>query len=102
MVEDRHAIADLKIANTGADLGYDSSGLMAVDTGGSEEIVLDLFEIGVTNAAGFHAHEDLTRADSRSGYILNGDDRSAFVYGGGHGRRNRGRRLDRVRSCSQQ
>jgi hypothetical protein len=102
MVEDHNAIAYFKFPDTGADLGYDSGGFMAVNAGGSEEIVLDLLEIGVANAAGFHAHQDFTGADSRSGYILNGDDGSAFVYGGGHGRRNSVRRLDSVRSCSQQ
>src|SRR5205807_1845371 len=85
VVEHHHVDAYFEIADAVADLRYNASGLMAVDARGSEKIVFDLLQIGVTDAAGFHAHEDLPRPDPGSGHVLNGDNGPPFVDRGAHG-----------------
>src|SRR4029077_17092851 len=92
VMEDHHAVAPLEIANAFADLRHNACGLMAVDSRRSEKIVLDLLQIGVTDAAGFHAYEDLPSRYARSGHVLNGDDGSPFIHGGAHGPRYNWRR----------
>jgi len=84
VVEDHHAIANREIADTFTDLRHNARSLMTVDAWGSEKIVLDFLQIGVTDTAGFHAHEQLTRANLRSGHDFNRDDGLPLVHGGAH------------------
>ena len=76
-----------------ARLGYDTRGFMPVNTRRSEQVVLDLFEIGVTNSAGFDADQDFPRPDPRNRDRFHLHHAGALVDGGPH--RVNSRRLGR-------
>ena len=63
MVEDDDAVAGLEFRDVGAHVRDHARGLMAVNARRGEQVVFDLLEIGVADAAGFHADEDFARAD---------------------------------------
>ena len=85
VVEHDHAVARFEITDAIARFRNDAGDLMAVNARRSQKIVLDLLQIGVADAAGFHAHEDLAGAYPGSGHVFNSDNGSPFVHGGAHG-----------------
>ena len=86
MVEDDHAVAGRVIADACADGCHHAGGFMAENARRGEQIVFDFLEIGVADAAAFHANQQLAGADGRaSGLRLHRDFAVAGVDGGLHG-----------------
>ena len=59
---------------------------MAEDPGRREQVVLDLLEIGVTDAAAFHLNQQFAGANSGGGHLLHRYPAVAGVNRGSHGR----------------
>ena len=63
VVEDDDAVAGFELRDVGAHMRYNSGGLVAVNARRRQQVVFNFFQIGVTDAAGFHANEDFAGAD---------------------------------------
>ena len=85
MMERNDPIPALELSNTVAHGSHDAGGFVAVDAGGSQQIVLNLFQVGVTNSAGFDANQDLAGADGWRWDLFNANLAAAAINGGVHG-----------------
>jgi hypothetical protein len=86
VVKQANSIARGKLLNTLTDFGDDARRLMPIDTGCRQQVMLDLLEIGMADAADFNAHQDLARPDFRHADLLNGDPPVALVDSRAHRR----------------
>jgi hypothetical protein len=84
MVKDDDAIADVEIADAGADGGDHPGCFVAENPRRSQQVVFDFLEIGVTDSAAFHADQQLARADDRRGDGLDRNPAVAGIDGGAH------------------
>jgi hypothetical protein len=82
VMEHNDAISRGVALDAGPDGGDNTSGLMPVDTRSRKQVEGDLLQIGMADSAGFHANEDLTRADFGNRNGLDADDARPFVDGG--------------------
>jgi len=62
-VEDNDTVARFKIAYAAAHARHYAGSLVPVDPRRRQQVVLDLLQIGVADAASLHAHQQLTGAD---------------------------------------
>ena len=69
-----HAIARPELGDAAAHRGHHAGGLVPVDARRRQQIVFDLLQIGVADAASFHADQNLAGADRRRRDLLHGDD----------------------------
>ena len=77
-----------EIASTPAPTARHHSGrFMAVNARRRQQVVFDLLQIGVADAAGFHPDQDLARPDGGRGDLLDATTLCAAIYGGMHGLR---------------
>ena len=71
------------------DVIRDARRFMTVNSGRGQKIVLDFFQIGMADAAGFDANQQLARTDVGRRNLFDRYNAAALVNGGAHGRRNR-------------
>ena len=85
MMKRNHSISALELSNTDAHRGHDAGGFMSVNAGRSQQVVLDLLQIGVTDSAGFDANQDLAGTDGWRWDLFNVYHAAAAINGGMHG-----------------
>ncbi len=86
-MEHQNSVADLEIRNFLADCRNFAGCLVSIYPRGSQQIVFDLLQIGMTNTAAMNLDEDFSRSDVRHRNRLNPDSALADVYGCLHGLR---------------
>jgi hypothetical protein len=84
MVKGDNPISPLKPGHTATDCGHDPSGFLAVDSGRRQQIVLDLFQIRVTDPAGLHTDQNFAGTYDRSGNLLDFDHAVPAIDRGVH------------------
>jgi hypothetical protein len=89
MVKNNYAIAGRVFGHALTNGGHYARDFMTVNARRREQIVLDLFEIGVANPATLHADQHFARPDGRRLNRLNGDAAVSKIDGGLHGARRR-------------
>src|ERR1019366_1765449 len=85
MVEGHHAVALLETGDPGTGSGHRAGGFVPVDARRLEQVVLDLLQVGMADAASFHANEDFARADPRRWNFLHLNRTLASIHGRVHG-----------------
>ncbi len=86
-MEENHAIAGRVFRHSLADGNDDTGRFVTIDTRRRKQVVLDLLEIGMTDAAGFHANKQLARPDDRRVDALDSDLAVSGINGCPHGAR---------------
>src|ERR1039458_3325503 len=87
MVEGHHAVTRPEARDPGADRSHRAGGLVPEDARRLEQVVLDLLQVRITDAASFHPNEDFARADSRRRNFLHLNRTLASIHGRVHGLR---------------
>src|SRR5581483_4436982 len=81
MVEDDYPIAGLESGHPTSHRCYYPCGLMSIDARRLQQVVFDLFQIGVTDPTGFHTHKNLSREDRRRWNFFHADNALAAIDG---------------------
>ena len=68
------AIAGSVLRDALTDGGYDASGLVSVDPGSREQVVLNFLKICMTNPTALYANQHLAGADIRNGHVIDADN----------------------------
>ena len=79
-----YPVARFEPAHVAAGAHHRPCYLMTIDARRRQKVVFDLFQVGVTDAASFHADQNLARTDFRDGYLFHGNNTPAFVHSGVH------------------
>src|SRR5581483_6266710 len=87
VMERYHAVARAKSGNAAAHRRDHPCCLMSIDARRLEEVVLDLFEVRMANAARFDTNQEFARTDRWSWDFLNVDNAASTVNRGVHSRR---------------
>ncbi len=64
-MEGEHAVAGFEFGYVRAHCGHHARGFMSIDAGRRQQIVFDLLEIGVADAASLHADQNFAAAQWR-------------------------------------
>jgi hypothetical protein len=70
VVKHDYTIAGRELAHLPPSAHYHSSRLMSIDARRGQKVVFDFFQIGMADATGFHAHQNLAGTDFRNRYLL--------------------------------
>ena len=85
MVKGDNTVSGSERLNPGSNRHYLSGRLMPVDTGRGQQVVLDLLEVGVADAAALHSHQKFARSNDGYGDRLDAHSAVALVDGSVHG-----------------
>src|SRR3954447_11179375 len=85
MMKRNYPVSALELSNTAAHSSHHSRSFMPIYAGRSEQVILDLLQVGVTDAAGLHANQDFPRADGWRRNLFNADHAATPVDRGVHG-----------------
>src|SRR6476619_2550851 len=85
MMKRNHPVSALELSNTAAHRGHDAGGFMSVHAGRSQQVVLNLFQVCVTDSAGLDTYQDLAGADGWGWDLFNAHHAAAAINGGMHG-----------------
>jgi hypothetical protein len=81
-----HSIAWLEARDAGSGCDHDTGGFVTVDSGRIEQVVLDLFKVGVADAASLDPHEEFTPPDGGRGNLFDAHYTLPAIDRGVHGR----------------
>lgn len=84
VMEDNDAVAGFDARDPGSDTGHYTRGLVSVNAWGSEQVVFDLLEIGMADAAGFDADKDFAGTDFGGADGIDRNEGVAAIDGGLH------------------
>ena len=85
MMKRNHPIARRELSNSAARRDHDARGFMSVNAGRGQQVVLDLFQIGVTDTTRLYANQDLAGADRWRWDLFNANHAAAAVDRRVHG-----------------
>jgi hypothetical protein len=85
VVEGHHPVAGPEFRDARPDGGDHAGRLVAINAGRFQQVVLDLFEVGVADTAGFDAKQDLAWLNDRCRDLFDVDDAFAAINRGAHG-----------------
>src|SRR5262249_16925072 len=89
VMERNHPVAGTETRNFGANRCDHACGLVPINPRRSQQVMLDLLEVGVANATRFDPDQEFAWTDLRSRYFFDSDYAFAAIDGGVHGWRHR-------------
>jgi hypothetical protein len=89
VVKGYHPIAGFELGDAAADRSHHTRGFVSVYARRCQQVVFDLFQIGMADAAGLNTNEDFPRPDAGRRDLFQLDHAGAAIDRGMHGLRDR-------------